>query len=44
MDRDVIDLDATLDQRFFNVAVGESVAEVLADFEHDDLGREPVNQ
>ena len=43
VDRDVIHFDATLDQEFFNIsAAGESVSEVPADSEHDDLGWESV--
>ena len=42
VDGDVIDLDATLGQEFFNVAVGESVSEVPADGEHDHFGWESV--
>jgi hypothetical protein len=38
----MVDLDATLDQEFFDVAVGEPVSEVPTDGEHDDLGWEPV--
>lgn len=38
---DVVDLDATLDQEFFDVSIRESVAEVPTDRPHY-LGRESV--
>src|SRR5204863_2813353 len=38
---DVVNLDATLDQQFLDVAVREVVAQVPPDRHHDDLGREP---
>jgi hypothetical protein len=42
VDGDVIDFDTALDQEFFGIAVGESVAEVPTDSQHDHLGWEPV--
>ena len=42
IDRDVIDFDATFVQEFFEISVGESVSEVPADCEKDDLGRKSV--
>ncbi len=40
VDGDVIDFDATLDEQFFDITEGESVSEIPADGEHDDLGRD----
>jgi hypothetical protein len=37
----VIDLDAALGEEFFNIAVRESVAEVPADGQQDQVRREP---
>ena len=37
---DVVDLDATLGEKFFEVAVGQPVAEVPAHRQQDHLGRE----
>jgi hypothetical protein len=42
VDRDVIDLDATLGEQFFDVAVGKAVAEVPAHGQQDHVQREPV--
>ena len=42
VDGDVIYFDAALSEEFFDVAVGQSVAEVPADCEHDHFGRESV--
>ncbi|MFT5531597.1 MAG: hypothetical protein ACI91O_001624 [Candidatus Poriferisodalaceae bacterium] len=42
VDGDVVYLDPTFDEEFFDVAVGESVAEVPAHGEHDDLGWKAV--
>ena len=42
VDGDVIDLDATLDEEFLDVSVGESVPEGSAYCEHDDVRCEPV--
>lgn len=39
--RHVIDLDAALDEEFFEVAIREAVAQVLTHREDDDLRREP---
>jgi hypothetical protein len=39
--RDVVDLDTALDQELLDVAVGQAVAQVPADRDHDDIGREP---
>ena len=41
VDRDVIDLDATFTEQFFDVAVGEPVPQVPPYGEDDDLRREP---
>jgi hypothetical protein len=38
IDSDVVDLDATLDQEFFDVAIRQAVAEVPAHRQHDDVG------
>jgi len=35
---DMVDLDATLDQEFFDVAIRQAVAEVPAHRQHDDVG------
>jgi hypothetical protein len=37
----VIDLDTSLGQEFFDIAVGWAVAQVLADRHHDRFWREP---
>ena len=42
VDGDVVDLDATLGQQFFDIAVGQALAQVPANGEQDHLGREPV--
>ena len=42
MNRDVIDLDPAFSEEFFNVSVGQSVAQIPPDSQHDDLGREPI--
>jgi hypothetical protein len=34
----MVDLDATLDQEFFDVAIRQVVAEVPAHRQHDDVG------
>jgi len=39
--RDVINLHASFDQQFLNVAVRQVVAQVPAHRDHDHLGREP---
>ena len=39
--RDVINLDASLGQQFLEIAVRQSVPQVPADRQDDDLGREP---
>jgi hypothetical protein len=38
---DVVDLDATLGDQLFRVAVGQAEAQLPADRKDDDLGREP---
>jgi hypothetical protein len=38
IDGDIVDLDATLDQEFFDVAIRQAVAEVPAHRQHDDVG------
>jgi len=40
VDRHVINFDPSLGEEFFNITVGESVAQIPADREDDDLGRE----
>jgi len=40
--RDVVDLDAALAKELFHIPVGEAEAQVPADRQRDDLGREPV--
>jgi hypothetical protein len=40
VDGDVVDLDAALDQEFFEVAIGQAVAQIPADRDDDDLGWE----
>jgi hypothetical protein len=40
VDRDVVDLDAALGEELFDVAVGQAEAQVPADRQHDDIGRE----
>ena len=42
VDRDVIHLDAALEEEFLDVPEGKAVAEVPTNSEHDDLGRESV--
>jgi hypothetical protein len=37
----LIDLDATLDQQFFDIAVRQAIAQVPPDGEHDHVRREP---
>jgi hypothetical protein len=39
-DREVVDLDAALGEEFLEVAGGQVDAEVLADRNDDDVGRE----
>ncbi len=41
VDSDVINPDPAFDEKLFDVSVGQSVAEVPTDSEHDHLGREP---
>jgi hypothetical protein len=41
IDTDVIDVDPTVTQEFFDVAVRQSVPQIPAQGEDDDLGREP---
>jgi hypothetical protein len=41
VDGDVVDLDTTFGQQLLDVAVGQAVAQVPADREHDHFGREP---
>jgi hypothetical protein len=36
----VVDLDASFGQQVLQVTIGKSVAQVLPDRHHDDLGRE----
>src|SRR4029450_5548523 len=40
VDRDVVDLDAAFGEQFFDVAVGQAVAQVPADRHQDRLGWE----
>jgi hypothetical protein len=40
-DRDMVDLDTTFEEEFFDVAVGQVVAQIQPDRDHDHLGREP---
>ena len=40
VDSDVVDLNAPFGEQFFDVAVGETKAEVPADRDHDDIGWE----
>ncbi len=42
VDGDVVDFDAAFGEEFFDVAVGQAVAEVPAHGQQDYLGREPV--
>jgi hypothetical protein len=42
MDRDVIDLDAPLNEQFFDITEGQPVSEIPTNSEHDHFGREPV--
>jgi hypothetical protein len=39
VDGDVVDLDAAFDQQFLYISVGQVVAQVPADRDHDHLGR-----
>jgi hypothetical protein len=41
VDGDVIDLDPTLAQKLFDVAVGQPKPQIPTHGQHDDLGREP---
>jgi hypothetical protein len=41
VDSHVVDLDATLGEQFLDVTVGQPEAQVLADSDDDDIGREP---
>jgi hypothetical protein len=41
VDSDVIDLDAAFGEQFFDVSVGQAVAQVPAHRHGDDLAREP---
>ena len=41
VDRDVIDFDAAFGQEFFDIAVGQAVAEIPAHCQQDHVGREP---
>ena len=41
VDRDVVDLDPTLTQQLFHIAIGEPIPQVPAQGEDDDLRREP---
>jgi hypothetical protein len=36
----VVDFDAPLGQQLFDIAIGKAVAEIPADGEDDDVGRE----
>ena len=38
----MIHLDSTFGQEFFDVSVGKSIAQVPADYQQDDLWREPI--
>jgi hypothetical protein len=40
VDGDVIDLDAALGKEFFDIAIGQAVAEVPTDRDDDDVGWE----
>jgi hypothetical protein len=40
-DRHVVDLNAALQQKIFDVAVGQAVPQVSAHRDHDNLRREP---
>jgi len=42
VDGDVINLDATLCEEFFDITVGQAVAEVPADSQQDHLRRKPI--
>jgi len=44
IERDVVDLDATLGEKLFEVPVGQPVPEVPAHRQQDHLGREAENQ
>jgi hypothetical protein len=41
VDGDVVDLDAAFGEQFLDVTVGESVAQVPANRDHDHVGWEP---
>ena len=41
VDRDVINLDPTFGQQFFDVSVGQSISQVPADRQQDDIRRKP---
>jgi hypothetical protein len=41
VDGDVVDLDPTFTEQFFDVAIGKPVSHIPAHGEDDDLGREP---
>jgi hypothetical protein len=40
-DRDVVSLDTTLDEKFFDVAVGQVVPQIRPDRDHDHVRRKP---
>jgi hypothetical protein len=40
VDRDMVDLDTTLGEQLLDISVGQAEAQVPADGEHDDVGRE----
>jgi hypothetical protein len=40
IDRHVVDLDAALGEEFFDIAIGETKAQVPADGQHNHLGWE----
>ena len=42
VDADVVDLDAAFGEEFLDVSVGQAEAQVPADGQGDDLGREAV--
>jgi hypothetical protein len=41
VDRDVVDLDATLTEQLLDIPIGESIPQIPAQGEHDDLRWEP---
>ncbi len=43
LDGHVIDIDAALGVKFFDVAVGQAVAEIPAHGQQDRLGRKPIS-